>query len=143
MSEIKNIEEFVSPLKVVELRDELRKRNLGTAGTKSVLAQRLQDYLLKEKEEGVVASSANGQEGEKAESEKETEEAPEVESKDQEAEPGEKETEPEAGAAAAEEQKPQEEQAEAADIEEVKDQVVQTEASGEAVSKMADPQGEC
>lgn len=47
-----NVELFVSQLKVVELREELKKRHLSYAGNKKDLAQRLQESMLKEKEQG-------------------------------------------------------------------------------------------
>ncbi len=45
---MEDIEAYVSKLKVVELREELKKRGLITAGVKSVLAQRLQEARSKE-----------------------------------------------------------------------------------------------
>ena len=51
MSDIENVEQFVGQLKVVELREELKRRQLPYAGHKKALAQRLQEALLKEKEE--------------------------------------------------------------------------------------------
>ena len=43
-------ESHVAKLKVVELKEELKKRNLSYAGIKSVLAQRLLEAMAKEKE---------------------------------------------------------------------------------------------
>ncbi|XP_064394573.1 heterogeneous nuclear ribonucleoprotein U-like protein 1 isoform X2 [Halichondria panicea] len=48
---MEDIEAYVSKLKVVELREELKKRGLTTAGVKSVLAQRLQEAMSNEIEE--------------------------------------------------------------------------------------------
>ncbi len=45
---MEDIEAYVSKLKVVELREELKKRGLTTAGVKSVLAQRLQEAMSNE-----------------------------------------------------------------------------------------------
>ena len=51
MSEVADVEQYVSQLKVVELREELKKRHLPYAGNKKDLAQRLQESMLKEKEQ--------------------------------------------------------------------------------------------
>lgn len=51
MSQVENVEQFVSQLKVVELREELKKRHLSYAGNKKDLAQRLQEAMSKEKED--------------------------------------------------------------------------------------------
>ena len=51
MSQVEDVEQFVSQLKVVELREELKKRHLPYAGNKKDLAQRLQESMLKEKEQ--------------------------------------------------------------------------------------------
>ena len=51
MSDIENVEQFVGQLKVIELREELKKRHLPYTGNKKDLAQRLQDALTKEKEQ--------------------------------------------------------------------------------------------
>ena len=50
MSQTEDVEQYVSQLKVVELREELKKRHLPYAGNKKELAQRLQESMLKEKE---------------------------------------------------------------------------------------------
>ena len=57
MSQVENVEEYVSQLKVVELREELKKRHLSYAGNKKDLAQRLQDTMLKEKEDTAPAET--------------------------------------------------------------------------------------
>ena len=51
MSEVEDIEQYVGQLKVVELREELKKRHLSYTGNKSQLAQRLGEAMLKEKQE--------------------------------------------------------------------------------------------
>lgn len=48
MSTPEDIKAFVAGLKVLELREELKKRGLAAAGAKAVLAQRLQDFLLEQ-----------------------------------------------------------------------------------------------
>ena len=50
MSQVEDVEQYVSQLKVVELREELKKRHLTYAGNKKDLAQRLQESMIKEKE---------------------------------------------------------------------------------------------
>ena len=51
MSEIQDIEKYVSQLKVVDLREGLKKRHLSYTGNKKDLAQRLAEAMLKEKQE--------------------------------------------------------------------------------------------
>ena len=51
MSEIQDIEKYVSQLTVVDLREGLKKRHLSYAGNKKDLAQRLAEAMLKEKQE--------------------------------------------------------------------------------------------
>ncbi len=45
---MEDAEDYVAKLKVVELREELKKRGLPIAGVKSVLAQRLQEAMANE-----------------------------------------------------------------------------------------------
>lgn len=47
MSDLKEVESYVTSLKVVELKDELKKRHLPYVGNKQVLAQRLREDMLK------------------------------------------------------------------------------------------------
>ena len=128
MSDTDDVEGYVGSLKVVELRDQLKKRNLSPVGNKSALAQRLQEFLQKEKE------------GKQKESEKETtgEQPSEV------AEPAEggndATTEPEVSPDVAQKDSescaaPQQEE-----YEMVVDQVVQTEATGDTIGNVAAPQ---
>jgi hypothetical protein len=51
MSEVQDIEKYVSQLKVVDLREGLKKRHLSYTGNKKDLAQRLAEAMLKEKQE--------------------------------------------------------------------------------------------
>ena len=123
MSAIENVDEFVSGLKVVELREELKRRNLSYAGNKSALAQRFKEFLQKEKE------------GEKGEN------GVPLTTEGSEAEVGTGAQQPvEGGSDAIEKQEACEEAGEEGDAapeqeeyEEVMDQIVQTEASGETV----------
>ncbi len=51
------VDQFVQGLKVTELRDELKKRGLTTAGNKAVLAQRLKTAMTDvDKVEGLYES---------------------------------------------------------------------------------------
>ena len=51
MSDPSDVEQYVAGLKVVALREELKKRNLNSTGNKAVLSQRLQEHLEKEASE--------------------------------------------------------------------------------------------
>ena len=51
MTEIQDIDKYVSQLKVVDLRDGLKKRHLSYTGNKKDLARRLTEAILKEKQE--------------------------------------------------------------------------------------------
>lgn len=123
------VEDFVSPLKVTQLREELKKRNLSSSGAKSVLAQRLQEFLVKEKEQGVGNGEPQGECVAPPEQEPVQEEAGDT--SEQVAVSEEKKAEEVADDSA--------KQGEQEEYEEVMDQIVQTEASGEAVSRAADP----
>lgn len=57
MSEIQDIEKYVSQLKVVDLREGLKKRHLSYTGNKKDLAQRLAEAMLKEKQEAAAQVS--------------------------------------------------------------------------------------
>ena len=124
MSAIENVDEFVSALKVVELREELKKRNLSYAGNKSALAQRFKEFLQKEKEgekgENGVPLTTEGSEAEVGTGAQQPVEggSDAIEKPEACQEAGE-----ESGAA------PEQEE-----YEEVMDQIVQTEASGETVA---------
>ena len=58
MSEVQSIEKYVSQLKVVDLREELRKRHLSYTGNKKDLAQRLGEAMLKEKQAEAAQATA-------------------------------------------------------------------------------------
>ncbi len=118
----------VTSMKVTQLREELRKRNLSTAGNKPTLVQRLQEFI---ENEGQVT---NGDEGEKQEDKEEESAAIAVEVDKEDVE-GEGASE-EPVAAEVEEQEEEEQQEIETEEgsnkeEEVMDEVVQTEASGE------------
>lgn len=123
MSAIENVDEFVSALKVVELREELKRRNLSYAGNKSALAQRFKEFLQKEKEgekgENGVPLTTEGAEAEVGSGAQQPEEggSDAIEKQEVCQEAGEE------GDAAPEQE----------EYEEVMDQIVQTEASGETV----------
>ena len=58
MSEAQDIEKCVSQLKVVDLREGLKKRHLSYTGNKKDLAQRLAEAMLKEKQEAAAQATA-------------------------------------------------------------------------------------
>lgn len=60
MSNPEQVEAFVSPLKVNELKEELKRRGLSATGNKATLAERLKSELLKDES----AASAPTDEGE-------------------------------------------------------------------------------
>ena len=58
MSEVQDIEKYVSGLKVIDLREELKKRHLSYTGNKKDLAQRLGEAMLKKKQEEAAQAEA-------------------------------------------------------------------------------------
>ncbi len=96
-----DIESYVASLKVVELKDELKKRHLSYVGNKQALAQRLKEDMVKEKEEEKESEGeAVKEEGEEEEEKKKSEEAAveeeEEEEEEEEAEAEVQQAEPEA-----------------------------------------------
>lgn len=70
MSDPSEVETYVLSLKVVELKDELKKRHLSYVGNKSVLAQRLREDMLKSLQQ------KNNQQAEEEEEEEEEDAEP-------------------------------------------------------------------
>lgn len=74
MSDPAEIEKYVTSLKVVELKDELKKRHLSYVGNKQVLAQRLKENMLRVLQQRSSTSVAEEEEGDAA-AEQESKEA--------------------------------------------------------------------
>ena len=119
---VENIDEYVSGLKVAELRDELKKRNQPTHGNKAALGQRLKEAMEEARGEGMDAPDANAEEEEEEDEgegeatgeagEGEAKGEGEEEAKDEEEGEGAKgEGEGEAAAAVSQEAEPQSEEA--------------------------------
>ena len=122
----REVEDYVAGLKVTQLREELKKRNLSTAGNKSTLVQRLQEGILNTQTEGEVT---NGGDGEGA--------------KPVEVSAGDQEGDEEAAEGASEEEAEESEEAQQEEVQEgaseeyevVMDQIVQTEGSGTEIAQ--------
>ena len=84
MSDAAEVETYVASLKVVELKDELKKRHLSYVGNKQALAQRLREDMIKSLQEKTTTESV---EEEEEEEEEEVEEGAPEEEKEDEAEP--------------------------------------------------------
>lgn len=88
MSDPTEVEAYVISLKVVELKDELKKRHLSYVGNKQVLAQRLREDMLSSLQKATAQAADDEEEEEEeedreeeqqqAEPEKEIDEQPEV-----------------------------------------------------------------
>ena len=63
MSSPEQVEAFVSPLKVNELKEELKRRGLSATGNKATLAERLKSVLKDESAATAPPAGGDGEEG--------------------------------------------------------------------------------
>ena len=57
------VDQYIQGLKVTELRDELKKRGMSSAGLKAALVQRLKEAMLQDKGENGGVSLSDEKEG--------------------------------------------------------------------------------